>query len=70
MHKPTRKPGRWRERWRSTVGAAAETAARCLRVGPGLLGPLLVSYGLWLAWVPLGFIAFGAFLLLADRRIP
>ncbi|MFU0241672.1 hypothetical protein ACKI1J_38780 [Streptomyces scabiei] len=70
MHKPKREPGRWRERWRSAVGAAAELLARCLRIGPGLAGPFLVSYGLWLAWVPLGFIAFGAFLILIDRRIP
>ena len=70
MHKPKREPGRWRGRWRSAVGAAAELLARCLRLGPGLAGALAVSYGLWLAWVPLGFIALGAFLLVADRRIP
>ncbi|MFJ1664813.1 hypothetical protein ACIOK4_00200 [Streptomyces bottropensis] len=70
MSKPKPKRGRWRERWKHAAGAAAETVARCLRVGPGLTGPFLVSYGLWLAWAPLGFIAAGAFLLLADRRIP
>ncbi len=69
MHKPKPSRGRWRERWQSAVGAAAETAARCLRVGPGLAAPLLISYGSWLAWEPLGFIVLGAFLLLADRRI-
>ncbi len=70
MHKPKREPGRWRGRWRSAGGAAAELLARCLRLGPGLAGALAVSYGLWVAWVPLGFVALGAFLLVADRRIP
>jgi len=70
MHKPKPKAGRWRERWQAALGAAAEGAARCLRLGPGLAGPVLVAYGLWLAWAPLGFIGLGVFFLLADRRIP
>ena len=64
----------WRERWRqrrqNAVGGAAAAAGFCVRVGPGVAGPLLVAYGLWLAWAPLGFIAGGGFLLLADRRMP
>jgi hypothetical protein len=40
------------------------------RTAPGVLGPLLICAGLYLAWVPLGFVAAGAFLLLVDRQIP
>ncbi len=59
-----------RKRGRAAAGRAAEAAGFCLRAGPGVLGPFLVAYGLWLAWAPLGFVALGAFLLLADRRMP
>lgn len=59
-----------RARWLATAGAAAAGAGAGLRVLPGVGGPLLVSYGLWLAWAPLGFIALGGFLLWADRRMP
>lgn len=68
MSKPKRPP--LRDRLRTAAGAAAETAGICLRHLPGIGGPLLVSYGLGTAWSPLGWIALGAFLLLADRRIP
>ncbi|MGW4102297.1 hypothetical protein [Streptomyces sp. NPDC004976] len=57
-------------RWRAAIGRAAGAVGHAARVGPGLVGPLLVAYGLWLAWVPLGFVALGAFLLMADRRLP
>lgn len=58
-----------RKRGRAVAGRAAEAAGLCLRAVPGVLGPLLVAYGLWLAWPPLGFAAAGAALLLADRRL-
>lgn len=57
----------------AAVGAAASAAGRLLRASrtlPGLTGAGLVCYGAWLAWPPLGFLAAGAFLLLADRRLP
>ncbi|MER6834256.1 hypothetical protein ABT320_09690 [Streptomyces cellulosae] len=57
-------------RWQAAVGRAAGAAGHAARVGPGLAGALLVAYGLWLAWAPLGFVAGGTFLLLADRRMP
>lgn len=59
-----------RERWLAAAGRTAEAAGFCLRAAPGVLGPLLVAYGLWLAWAPLGVTALGVFLLLADRRMP
>lgn len=59
-----------RKRWRAAAGRAAGAAGLCLRAAPGVLGAFLVAYGLWLVWVPLGFVALGAFLLLADRRMP
>lgn len=62
--------GRLRRWWQAATGAAAAGAGTGLRLGPGVLGPLLVSYGLWLAWAPLGFVAMGAFLIAVDRRIP
>lgn len=36
---------------------------------PGILGPLLVCAGLFLAWPPLGVIALGSVLWLIDWRI-
>jgi hypothetical protein len=51
-------------------GYVAERSGRLLRTTPGVLGALLVSYGLYRAWLPLGFIASGGFLLLVDRRVP
>jgi hypothetical protein len=59
-----------RERWLKAAGTAAAGAGFGLRNLPGAAGPLVVSYGLWLAWAPLGYMALGAFLLLADRRMP
>lgn len=59
-----------RKRGQAVAGRAAEAAGVCLRAAPAVLGPLLVAYGLWLAWAPLGFAGLGAFLLLADRRMP
>lgn len=61
---------RTRVRWVSAAGTAAAGAGHGLRLFPGLAGPLLVAYGLWLAWAPLGFVALGGFLLWADRRMP
>lgn len=51
------------------TGYAAERFGSVLRTLPGVLGALLISYGLYLAWLPLGFIAAGGFLLLIDRRV-
>lgn len=65
---------RLRPRWEAVLGQAADLAGVVVRqVGrglPGMAGPLLICYGLALAWRPLGFIAGGIFLLLLDRRIP
>lgn len=61
---------RWRTALRGAVGRAAAGVGYTARVGPGLAGAGFVSYGLWLAWAPLGFIALGGFLLWADRRVP
>jgi energy-converting hydrogenase Eha subunit G len=55
---------------RKFAGYLAERSGRILRTVPGVLGALLVSYGLFLAWLPLGVIAAGGFLLLVDRRVP
>lgn len=52
------------------AGWVAEAAGYVARGGPGVLGAGCVSFGLWLAWAPLGFVALGAFLLLVDRRMP
>ena len=60
-----------RTKWRArAAGWAAQGAGYALRAAPGLLGALLVSYALWLAWEPLGYAAAGVFLLVADRRMP
>lgn len=40
------------------------------RGAPGILGPLLVAAGLWLAWPPLGVIALGLTLWALDRWVP
>lgn len=78
MSKAQRKPlrERWRaarstlrRKWLSGAGTAAAGAGYSLRLLPGVAGPVLVAYGLWLAWAPLGFIALGGFLLWADRRM-
>lgn len=65
---------RLRPRWDATVAGAAELIGTALRqVGrglPGVAGPLLVCYGIFLMYRPLAFIAAGAFLLLLDRRVP
>ncbi|MGW3346786.1 hypothetical protein ACWDA3_26035 [Nonomuraea rubra] len=52
------------------AAAAGHTLAALRRWGPGVAGPVLIAYGLWLAWEPLGLIAAGAFLVLLDRRTP
>lgn len=64
-------------RWSGMVAAVAAGAGHALRaarrvvmVTPGVAGPLLVSYGAWLAWPPAGFVVAGVFLLLLDRRSP
>ena len=59
-----------RGRSSSAAGAAAAAAGFSLRALPGVAGPLLVAYGSWLAWAPLGYLVLGGFLLWADRRMP
>lgn len=49
---------------------AAGVAGATLRHLPEAAGALLMAYGLGLAWRPLGYIAVGAFLLLAGRNTP
>ena len=62
--------GRLRKWWQAVTATAAAGAGTGVRLMPGVLGPVLVAYGLWLAWAPLGFVALGACLIVADRRIP
>lgn len=50
------------------AGRALNRAATVGRTLPGVAGASLVSYGLYDAWSPLGWIAAGAFLLVLDRR--
>lgn len=64
-------------RWPKVAGALAAGAGHALRVVralgvrvPGVAGAVLVAVGLGLAWLPLGVVAAGAFLLLIDRRVP
>lgn len=52
------------------LAAAAAGMGRVLRTVPGVAGAVLVVVGFGLAWLPLGFLAAGAFLLLLDARIP
>lgn len=55
-----------------TLRAAPVAGTLLRRVGrgfPGIAGPLLVSIGLGLAWLPLGVIAAGAILWAVDWRI-
>jgi hypothetical protein len=54
----------------AVLGFLADRSGSALRSVPGLGGAALVSYGLFDAWHPLGFIAAGGFLLLIDRRVP
>lgn len=52
------------------AGAAGVVVGILVRVLPGLVGLLLVSYGAWLAWPPAGFLTAGLLVLLdliADR---
>lgn len=52
------------------VTALAETAGRVVRTLPGLAGAGLLVLGFGLAWLPLGFMVGGVFLLLIDRKMP
>lgn len=54
----------------SVLGKLAEMAGAIGRTVPGVLGPLLICTGLYFAWMPLGLVAAGAFLMLVDRQIP
>lgn len=54
----------------AAAGRVLNRAATAGRTVPGVAGASLVSYGLYDAWHPLGWIAAGGFLLLLDRRTP
>lgn len=53
----------------TVAGFLLGIAPKVARLVPAVAGPLLIAYGLGMAWRPLGFIAMGAFLLWADRNI-
>jgi hypothetical protein len=59
---------------RRVIGAIAATSGTLLRhtvtKGPGVLGAVLVTYGLGQIYQPLLFLSAGIWLLLIDRRIP
>lgn len=59
---------RLRPRW--DVTKLAVVAGLTVRNLPEAAGALLISYGLGLAYRPLGFIALGGFLLLTGRKLP
>ena len=62
---------RWWPRVKLVAAAAAGRVVGALGRGlPGVAGPLLISYGCWQAWAPLGYIVAGGFLVLLDRRVP
>lgn len=48
----------------------AGTAGSLVRSLPGVVGAVLVCVGLGLVYLPLAFLAAGAFLLIIDRRVP
>lgn len=64
---------RLRPQWDAVAGYAAEAAGHVVgklgRSLPGIAGPLLIAYGLYEVYRPLGFITLGVFLLLLDRRV-
>jgi hypothetical protein len=64
---------RWRPRWNVAVERFAGWSGSAVRaVGrgiPGTVGPLVVSFGLWMAWPPLGVVFAGAVLWVLDRRV-
>jgi hypothetical protein len=64
---------RLRPRWDAALGTAADVTGALVRnVGrglPGVAGPLLIAYGLYEVYRPLGAITLGVFLLLLDRRV-
>jgi hypothetical protein len=55
------------ERAAELTGAALRTVGRGFF---GVMGPLVIAVGFWMAWPPLGVIALGLTLLAADRRVP
>lgn len=60
-----------RPAWTLRAAEAAGGVLRRLARGlPGVVGALLVCAGLTLAWLPLGLMAAGGFLLLVDWRMP
>jgi hypothetical protein len=64
---------RWRPRQEAVAAGTAMLVGAVVRqVGrtvPGVVGPLLVAVGLWMAWTPLGVVFAGAVLWALDRRV-
>ncbi|MCW6010326.1 hypothetical protein K1W54_38125 [Micromonospora sp. CPCC 205371] len=60
---------RLRPRWDAALLRGAVLAGLTVRNLPEAVGALLVSYGLGLAWNPLGYMAAGGFLLLMGRKL-
>lgn len=60
---------RTKRRLGGLVLAAATAAGYVARITPGIAGPVAISAAGWMAWPPLGVLAAGVFLLLADRRV-
>jgi hypothetical protein len=58
------------KRARALILAVAGGAGRAVRTVPGIAGAVLIVVGFGLAWLPLGFIVAGAFLVAVDARIP
>lgn len=54
------------ERAAEATGAALRTVGRGFF---GVMGPLVIAVGFWMAWPPLGVIVLGLTLLAADRRV-
>lgn len=48
------------------LGTALNVLGRSI---PGVVGPLMVVYGLYLVWPPLAWIAAGSLVWLFDRRV-
>lgn len=65
---------RLRPRWDAALGRAATAAGWVVgRIGrslPGVVGPLLVCYGIHEIYEPAAYIAAGAFLLVIDGSVP
>lgn len=57
-------------RWRKLTLRAAGAVGGLVRGAPGVLGAASICVGLGLVYLPLAFLAAGAFGLIVDRRMP